>query len=425
MNREQALSYIHGAPRPGAKSGPERFLQLLELLGNPQRQLRFVHIAGTNGKGSTATLLANILRAAGLRTGRFVSPYLERFEERICVDGEEIPERELVACTALVREAAERLPQHGFSLPTEFEVVTALGLLHYLRQGCDAVVLEAGIGGRNDITNVIDTPMAAVITSISKDHTKQLGPELADIARHKAGIVKPGGVAVAYPDQPEEVWAVLRAQAEAVGAKLHVPDLSLLQMGPERLSGTDFTYNGLALHNRLPGRHQVLNTLTAVTAARLLSAQVPLPDSAIAQGVADTVFPGRFEVLRRSPTLVLDGAHNPGGVQALTETAKTLLLPEVDRLTLVVGMMADKDWRSCIPPLTALAHRVILTTPPDPRGLDPAQAAPLSACGDTLCEPDIERALRLALSTATERDGVLVCGSIYLIGAVRTLLRGR
>ncbi|NLT58755.1 MAG: bifunctional folylpolyglutamate synthase/dihydrofolate synthase [Clostridiales bacterium] len=422
MNREQALSYIHGAHRPGHKAGPDRMLALLEQLGNPHRRLRFVHVAGTNGKGSTTTMLAEILRRAGYRTGRFISPYLERFEERITVDGQEIPERDLCAAVETAMSAVERLQQARHTPPTEFELVTALGLLHFANRNCDIVALETGIGGARDVTNVIDTPEAAVLTSISFDHQKQLGGTLAEIAAQKAGIIKPGGRSVVYPCQAEEVWPVLHSRAVQVGASLACPDPSALTILSETLEGSHFQYAGLDLFTPMPGRHQIYNALTVVETARVLAGRgFDLPDGIVAGGIAGTRFAGRFELLATSPHLVLDGAHNQDGVRVLHRTVRALLRPEVGRLIVVMGMMADKDWRTALPLMAGEADLLILTRPPDPRALDPREALEaLCLPGEVRCCDSGPQALALARSLASPQDAVLACGSIYLIGELRS-----
>ena len=422
MNREKALEYIHGAHRPGKKAGHERFVKLLELLGDPHRKLRYAHIAGTNGKGSTTTMVAQIMQESGCKAGRFVSPYLERFEERISVNGEMISERALCACVEAVQEAAKQLPALGFTLPTEFEVVTAIGFLHFYRQGCDIVALETGIGGLNDITNVIDTPDVAVIASISFDHTKQLGKTLAEIATQKAGIMKHGGRAVAYPDQAPEVWKTLRAYAHENSVDFRVPDLSKIKIQAESISRSAFTYGDLSLTTALPGRHQVYNAVTAVEAARVLAERsFPVSSETIAKGIERTSFPGRLELIAGNPRIILDGAHNEGGIEVLTGSLKRLLPADTD-LTIVLGMMDDKDWQSCVPVISAIANNLIVTRPPSPRAFDPGEAATLSLSAHTHIAHEPADALSMARTVTTTGGMIVVCGSIYLIGEVRTIL---
>lgn len=425
MTRDEAINLIHSAWRPGEKSGHRRILYLLGLLGNPHKSLRFVHIAGTNGKGSTAAMLDSILREAGYRTGRFVSPYLERFEERITVDGVQIEERELVACLEQVQEASAQMQKDGLTPPTEFETVFAIALLHYVRQGCEIVVLEAGLGGARDITNVIDTPEAAVLTSVSIDHTRQLGETLGDIARDKAGIIKPGGRVVIYPVQEPEVATILMGRALEQGAQAVVPVMTELEVTYCSLDGNAFTYRGEAYELPLPGMHQATNAVTVLETVEVLRGRgFVLPYEAVARGLDNTRFAGRFELVGEAPLRMVDGGHNADGMQTLQRAVELLLRPEIERLIVIFGMMEDKKWEPCLATAADMADILILTKTPDPRSLDPALAASLSTCADTRVEPQGKKALALARSLASPRDGILVCGSIYLAGELRAELAG-
>ncbi len=423
MTRDEAVALIHGAYRPGTKSGHQRIICLLELLDNPHRKLKFVHIAGTNGKGSTAAMLDHILRAAGYRTGRFVSPYLERFEERVTVDGQQIGERDLVDCLLQVQEAAGQLTQKGHTPPTEFETVFAIALLHFVQQGCDIVVLEAGLGGSRDITNLIETPEVAIITSISLDHTQQLGDTLGDIARDKAGVIKAGGRAVLYPVQEPEAATVLMGRALELGATIVVPDMTQLEITYCSLDGNAFTYRGMPYELPLAGMHQATSAITALEAVELLKGRgFALPYEAVAKGLDNTRFAGRFELVGVEPVRVLDGGHNADGMETLRRAVELLLRPEVERLIVIFGIMGDKKWEPCLATASAMADTLILTATPDPRSLDPRLAARNSTCEDTHVEPDARRALALARRMASPEDGILVCGSIYLAGELRQAL---
>ncbi len=422
LSYEEALQYIHGAEKLGIKPGLKRVEAVLEQLGNPERELRFAHVAGTNGKGSTTATIAAIMQAAGYKTGLFISPYLERFEERMQVDGELITPDELAFCVSEVKDAAGR----GGVVPSEFEIVTAAAMLYYKRAGCDIVSLEVGLGGRFDATNIISCPDVAVITSISLDHTKILGDTVEKIAFEKCGIIKTDGRVVVYPDQPAGVTEVVRRRTAEEGARLIIPYAAGILPGAETLEGSDFFYRGLALHTPLVGEHQLLNVATAVEAVLVLRSRgFDLPDEAIVRGVRETQFPGRFEVMRRDPVVVLDGGHNPDGVRVLRKAALRHLRTRSGRLILVMGMLADKDWQQAIPMMAAITDVFIAVPPASPRALaadEIAKAAEI--CTDVRKAENIPQAVDMALAEARPEDSVLICGSLYLIGEARTYIRG-
>ena len=305
--------------------------------------------------------------------------------------------------------------------PTEFELVTVLGLTWFAEAGCDIAVLEVGLGGRLDATNIIPPPLVAVITRIDYDHTAILGDTLAAIAGEKCGILKRGSTVICYPDQEEEALAVIRRRAKEEDDPLILPDRTALSVLSADLTGSRILYRGQEIFIPLPGPHQVLNTITAVEALNALSSsRFALPPSAIAAGIAAARFPARLELLRQSPPVLVDGAHNPNGGRALCEALKALDLHD---LTAVVGMLRDKD---CLPVLRMMAPycaRMIITTVPNPRSYPAEEFAELArgVCRDITICPDCEEAARLALATAGEH-GVLVFGSLYLASAVRPVM---
>ena len=296
MDYQEALAYIHAVHWQGHKPGLDRIRTLLAALGDPHRQLRFVHVAGTNGKGSTAAMLDSC--CAGYRVGLFTSPYINRFNERIQVDGVPIPDADLVRLVEQVQPAASAMAD----VPTEFELITALGMLYFVQTRCDIVVLEVGLGGALDSTNVIDPPECAVITALGMDHVKELGPTLADIAAAKAGIIKPGSPVVSYENVPE-AGRVIAETAAAQGAPLTVADFGRLTLRGASLEGQTFDYDGLqGLTLPLLASYQPRNAAVAIEALRALRARGwQIPDSAIRQGLAQVRWPGRFELLRRVP----------------------------------------------------------------------------------------------------------------------------
>lgn len=419
MNYTETLSWIHGTERFGSRLGLGRMGRLLHRMGDPHLKVPFIHVAGTNGKGSTTTLIASALTAGGFKTGKFISPYILEFRERMQIDGQMIPEETLAALATRLRPIAEEFKAAGDPV-TEFELVTVLGLCWFAEQNCDIAVLEVGLGGRLDATNIIPPPVVAVITRIDYDHTAILGDTLSAIAGEKCGIVKRGSTVISYPDQAGEALAVIRRRTEEENDPLLLPDLSQLTVLSSGLCGSRFCYRGEEYSIPLPGPHQVLNAVTALEALKALSdTRFAVSSQEIAAGFAAARFPARLELLRQSPPVLLDGAHNPNGGRALCDAVKSLGLHD---LTAVVGMLRDKD---CLPVLQMMAPycaRMIVTTVPNPRSYPAEEFAGLarSVCPHVTVCPDCQKAARLAL--ADGENGVLVFGSLYLASAVRPVM---
>ena len=419
MNYTETLSWIHGTERFGSRLGLGRMGRLLHRMGDPHLKVPFIHVAGTNGKGSTTTLIASALTAGGFKTGKFISPYILEFRERMQIDGQMIPEETLAALATRLRPIAEEFKAAGDPV-TEFELVTVLGLCWFAEQNCDIAVLEVGLGGRLDATNIIPPPVVAVITRIDYDHTAILGDTLSAIAGEKCGIVKRGSTVISYPDQSVEALAVIRRRTEEENDPLLLPDLSQLTVLSSGLCGSRFCYRGEKYSIPLPGPHQVLNAVTALEALKALSdTRFAVSPQEIAAGFAAARFPARLELLRQSPPVLLDGAHNPNGGRALCDAVKSLGL---HHLTAVVGMLRDKD---CLPVLQMMAPycaRMIVTTVPNPRSYPAEEFAGLarSVCPRVTVCPDCQEAARLAL--AEGGNGVLVFGSLYLASAVRPVM---
>lgn len=419
MNYTETLSWIHGTERFGSRLGLGRMGRLLHRMGDPHLKVPFIHVAGTNGKGSTTTLIASALTAGGFKTGKFISPYILEFRERMQIDGQMIPEETLAALATRLRPIAEEFKAAGDPV-TEFELVTVLGLCWFAEQNCDIAVLEVGLGGRLDATNIIPPPVVAVITRIDYDHTAILGDTLSAIAGEKCGIVKRGSTVISYPDQAGEALAVIRRRAAEENDPLLLPDLSQLTVLSSGLCGSRFCYRGEKYSIPLPGPHQVLNAVTALEALKALSdTRFAVSPQEIAAGFAAARFPARLELLRQSPPVLLDGAHNPNGGRALCDAVKSLGLHD---LTAVVGMLRDKD---CLPVLQMMAPycaRMIVTTVPNPRSYPAEVFAGLarSVCPRVTVCPDCQEAARLAL--AEGENGVLVFGSLYLASAVRPVM---
>ena len=322
MTGQEAVAYIDTFQWQAHAPGLERIRTLLHALGDPQKELKFVHVAGTNGKGSVCAYLASVLRCAGYRVGLCTSPFLEDFRERIQVDGKLIPPEVLGELTELARPAAEAMEDH----PTEFELITAVAMLYFRRCRCDIVVLEVGLGGALDASNVIDVPEAAVITAMGMDHAAILGPTLADIAAAKAGIIKPGGAVVSFGGCPE-ADAVIRERCREQGAQLTEVDFSRLRVVGTGLDGTDLEFAPYgALHVPLVGLYQAKNAAVAVTTVEVLEKRGwEISRRALEQGLASVCWPGRLEVVRRAgPVILRDGAHNAHGMAATVESLRAL-----------------------------------------------------------------------------------------------------
>ena len=421
MDYEQALAYIHNVKWQGVKPGLERTQALLAALGNPEKSLNFVHIAGTNGKGSTASYIAAVLQKAGYRTGLYISPFILRFNERMQVDSEHITDDELVRLTQEIRPIADAMEE----APTEFELITALAMKHFKHKGCDVVVLEVGMGGELDSTNVIETPDVAVITAIGFDHVAELGPTLVDIAGAKAGIIKSGGDVVIYGGEPE-VESVLESKCAAVGAVLHRADYSRISNERFSLGGIEMQfapYGSLAIP--LLGVYQPKNAATAITALEVLRGKgYKIGDGDIVGGIAQVRWPGRFEVLGRDPVFILDGSHNPQGVEATAASLRRYFTDS--KITFVVGVMADKDVDSMIRHIAPLASSLIAVKPDYYRAMAAAELAEkLSRYGVAVYTGEtMESGVAQAISIAGPAGIVCAIGSLYFSANIRDAYLG-
>lgn len=420
MTYAEAIAYIDSVEWKGSRPGLERIGELCERLGHPERSTRYIHVAGTNGKGSVCASLDSILRAAGYRVGLYTSPYVLRFNDRIRFGGADIPDEELAAATAAVKACADRMADG----PTAFELITAIAFVYYARAGCDCVVLECGMGGRLDSTNVIDSPVLDVITGIDLDHCAVLGDTTAAIAGEKAGILRPG-VPCLYGECDESAAAVIRARAEALGAPCRQTDFAAVSDVQPGLDGTAFRFRGRPWRTALPGVHQARNAATVLTAVELLrGAGFRIPDEAVERGLAAVRWPARFETLRRDPVIVYDGAHNPQGVAAAAENIRALLSPLAPdgKVGLVMGVMADKDRSHMLERLAPLAAFAVTVRYDIDRALSAeALAEAWRAFGvDAQAAPSPEEGLTLAARRAAREGRPLIClGSLYLYGQLR------
>ena len=410
------MRFIHERVWRGSKPGLSRTRELLQKMGDPQKALRFVHIAGTNGKGSVSAMLASIFRAAGYKPGLFTSPYIADFCERMQVSGVPITYDELAEITDFCAPLALSMDDR----PTEFELVTAVAMELFKRRGCDVVVLETGLGGRLDSTNVIEAPLCSVIMNIGLDHTKELGDTVEKIATEKAGIIKPGCPAVCY-DLPESIRAVIAEKCAQTGSTLTFADFSSLVPLSDSRAGQTFSYKGFsALSLPLLGRHQLKNAAVALETVEVLRREgLTLPDETVKAGLAETRWPARFEILSEHPFFVVDGGHNPQCAETVAENLRSYF-PDMRRV-LLLGVLADKDYARFSDILDPLADEYVTITPANPRAL-PAEALAeqLRRFGKpvTACE-SIESGVKAALEKAGTDGMVCSVGSLYTAGRVR------
>ena len=419
MSNNDTLEYIESEKWTWHKPGLSRTRQLLNALGNPEKKLKFVHVAGTNGKGSTAACIASALMKAGYRTGLYTSPYIIKFNERMQVNGQYITDDELTSIVQRIRPFADAMED----TPTEFELITAIGMQYFLEKQCDIVVLEVGLGGELDSTNVIDTPEVAVITAIGLDHVEYLGDTLPKIASAKAGIIKGGEVAF-YGAEPD-VTEVIEKKCAETGANLHIVDRSRLKIHSIDLDACVFDFEPYKdIHLPLVGTYQPYNASLAITALECMRSKGwKISDDNIVQGLNSVYWPGRFEVLMKEPVFVLDGAHNAHGIKATSESLKQHFKDR--KLVFLLGVMADKDVDHMIDYLAPMAKCFITVRPENERAMDAQKLATLlektglaaHACGS------IAEGVKLAIDTAG-KDGVAVAlGSLYFSGDIRTAVK--
>ena len=420
MNYQESEAFIHSFHRFTKEPGLNGIRTLLALLGEPQKKLRFIHIAGTNGKGSTTVMCASILREAGYRTGMFVSPYVLTFRERIQVDGQMISEEEMAKLCEKIQLAVEKMTQSGIA-PAEFEVVTALGMLWFAKQNCDVVCLEVGLGGRLDATNVIDQSLVSVICAIGYDHTQILGDTLQKIAFEKCGILKPGGICVSYPQQDPEALAEIMAQCAQKENRLIIPNAKSVEICTESILGSRFYYHGLTFELPLAGRHQIYNFLTAFSAIEAVKLQgFAISDKNITDGIAKVVFPARMEQISVEPLVILDGAHNLQGCEAL---AKAMSLTPKKKVV-IMGMLRDKDWLHAAARIAQEAEMFFAVSPENPRALPAGElaAAIEGIAGKVKAFSTIDSAVDAALPLLEEDAALFCCGSLYLASQARPIL---
>ena len=420
MNAEQAIAYIHSVCWKGSIPGLGRTQELLEKMGNPEKKLKFVHIAGTNGKGSTAAMTASILSKAGYRTGLYTSPYIYRFHERIQVDGVEISDEDLTEITEYVKPLADSMAQS----PTEFELVCCIAFEYFYRKKCDIVVLEVGMGGAWDATNVIEVPEVAVITNIGLDHTEYLGDTVEKIAETKSGIFKPHGHGVVYRSTPS-VEAVYERVCAERDVSLRKADFDGLVLKAHTLEGQVFDC-GSRKNLVLPllGDHQLHNASVVLSIAdTLIGEGWKISEQNIYDGIRDVRWPGRFDIVCRKPLFIIDGGHNPQCIEALVKNIQDYLAGK--KVVALTGVLADKDYADMYKPVMPLVDRFVCITPPNPRKLEAEQLARYlrQAGAQAQASESILDGVKQAMELAG-KDGVVLCfGSLYSIGGIRDALK--
>ena len=419
MTVTEAIDYIHSVFWKGSIPGLTRTQTLLKKMGNPEKKLKFVHIAGTNGKGSTAAMTASILQQAGYTVGLYTSPYIYRFHERMQVNGVEITDEELVEVTEYVKPLAQSMTES----PTEFELVCCIAFEYFLRKNCDIVVLEVGMGGAFDATNVIECPEVAVITNIGLDHTDFLGDTLEKIAETKAGIFKEGGDAVIYRGTAgvEQVFETICAQRNVSLRKADFDGLKLLSHGLEGQVFDCGDRKGLVLP--LLGVHQLKNAAVVLGIMDTLKEKGwNISEENIREGMRTVRWPGRFDIVGQDPLFIIDGGHNPQCIEALVLNIRDYLTGR--KVIALTGVLADKDYGDMYKPVMPLVQEFVCITPPNPRKLEAAElTAHLQAAGAraTACS-SIEEGVRTARKRAGS-DGVVLCfGSLYTIGSIKEAL---
>lgn len=428
MKYQEAMKYITEVGNFGSNYGLERTYKLLELLDNPQDKLKIIHVAGTNGKGSTTAMITSMLKGCGYKVGMYTSPFLEEFEERIQINGENIPKEKLAQLITKIKYAVDKVIEEGYNHPTEFEIITVLMFLYFATEEVDFAVVEVGLGGRLDSTNVI-TPILSVITSISFDHTNLLGNTLEEIAAEKAGIIKSCIPTVIYP-QEEMAERVISSKCQELDSKLYKinkEDAKLINIIKE-----DKIYQQVKVKLddeydvKLPllGEHQILNLAVALKALEVIKDKAPkLNRESIVKSLATVRWNGRLEIMSNSPYVVIDGAHNIQGITQLDKNIKKYF--EYKDMYLILGILADKDVEDMVKVITPKAKKVFTVTPNSMRAETAEELLEEVKKYNESCEAynDYKNAFEDALKLCKKDDLLLISGSLYMIGEMRGIIK--
>lgn len=416
MNYVEAIEYIHSVNWVFCKPGLERVSELCHRLGDPQDKLKFIHVAGTNGKGSFCAMTDSILRRAGYKVGLFTSPYIVEFNERMRINGENISNDELCELVDIVKPIADQMSDK----PTEFELITALAFLYFARNNCDVVVLECGLGGRLDATNIIKTPILSVITGIALDHTSILGDTVEKIAAEKAGIIKKD-VPVLWCGKDIGAQEVITERASEVGAPISVIDRGTLRVNKMTLGGTNFDFGDRrGMNLSLLGTYQPENATNVLTAIdMLINMGFEIDDEAVFAGLNEVKWPARFEIISHSPLVIADGGHNPEGIDSAVKSISTYFGDE--RVGIITGVMADKDYNYMAGRIASVADKVFCLTPDNPRALDASEYAKIfTGLGvNAAAYGSVDEAVNAAIIWAREENkSIISLGSLYMYGEV-------
>ncbi len=427
MTYNEALSYINSRRKFQKSSSHERIRALLSLLGNPQNGIDFIHVVGTNGKGTVCTCLSDILTSCGYKTGLFTSPYIVKFEERIRVNGEFISEDELCSITNEVKQKIEMIEKDGL-FPTVFETILAIAMVHYKKQNCRIVVLEAGIGGGKDSTNVIENSLISVFTSISLDHTDVLGDTVEKIAEEKSGIIKKNGTVVCYgvsdneiyPSQNAKALDVIKRKCTEMNASLTVPCAEKVRILKRNAYSTVFSYNTREFETKLWGKHQIGNLVVCVAVCdKLRENGYDIPENTLKQSIFNLQMPARTERIHTDPLVVIDGGHNEGAAKMLKESFEIYLKGK--KITLVCSFMKDKDYVTALKIIAPMSDKIIFTVSDFVRGESTKELrnAASEYCKEIYeCENGVS-AIKKALTVTDKNDAIVVCGSFYLASEIR------
>ena len=422
MNYIEAVKYIHSLLKFGIRPGLNGMDALLHLLDNPHKCLKYVHVAGTNGKGSTSTAISNVLTDAGYKVGLYTSPFVTDFLERVQFCGKPIEKGLFAKAVERVKTAVESLEKDGVTI-TEFEALTASAFLCYKELQCDAVVLEVGLGGRLDATNIIDTPLVNVITSLSIDHSAILGNTIEEIAFEKCGTIKENGNVVCSLGQPEGAIKVIEKTVKEKNNTLTIPCKSDFKVLKSDIFGTDFIYKNQEYSVKMVGEHQVKNMTCVIEACNILKEYFNLTDDNIKNGISKTILPARVEIISERPLVILDGGHNEDGAKAFYD-AVSGTLDSKDKVVVIAGMMADKAVEESLKPLIKKCDYFICVTPNNPRAMAGEELSLIAKkyCNNVIVIESPEKAVRFAENIINDKDVLCVVGSLYLAGEVRETL---
>lgn len=420
MNYKETLEYIHSVCWKGSRPGLERTEKLLSMMGNPQDKLKYIHVAGTNGKGSVCSMLSTVLRKAGYKTGLYTSPFVRYFNERMMIDGQMISNEELSEVTEYVKQFADKMED----VPTEFELITAIAFEYFSRNNCDIVVLETGMGGRLDSTNIIKTTVLSVITGIALDHTAYLGDTLGKIATEKAGIIKQN-IPVVYGGKSVEAYEAISKVANERNSILHTAT-------DAEFKNIEFSLRGCTLDTpqfkklfvSLVGDYQPSNIATALKCLLVLtSVGFKISEEDIRNGMAEVYWPARFEIINEDPLMIYDGAHNPEGLRACVDSIKRFFGDK--KVNIISGVMADKDVNSMLPVIAEVADEVFTVIPNNPRSMDSkVYAEYFNNYGiKANAFETIEEGVKAALDSSAKKGCALVSlGTLYMYGDIRDAL---